>query len=94
MVEDPSTKTFSCKKCDSLDEWRGPLTVPAYECKKCEGLGKIYKRDQTSSILKPQQCVCDEREYITAGDTCIPNQFRDAYPDTFRAEYQSVESNG
>jgi hypothetical protein len=47
--------------------------VPIYECKPCEGEGKIYETN--SKPNEPYQCVCDRGEnFLEAGDICLRQQ--------------------
>lgn len=47
--------------------------MPIYECKPCQGEGKIYETNTKPD--EPYQCVCNRAEnFIAAGDICLKQQ--------------------
>ena len=91
MAEDP-TKGWVCKACE-IGSWKGPRTIPVYQCDPCVGDGKIY---DTNS--KPQwKCTCDKaNDFVVAGDSCILEttaaKITASYPEDDRVEYKDVET--
>jgi hypothetical protein len=72
LKQDFTSKRFSCETCPE-GQWRGPATVPIYECIPCQGEGKIY--DDNGPADQPYRCVCNKQaNYRAAGDICLLDQ--------------------
>lgn len=75
MIEDLAAGTQRCAVCDAefqnVNNFQGPKSIPIYECRKCEGEGKVYK--QPLEGFGAYECVCDTLTYTAAGDICIKN---------------------
>ena len=57
LKQDFNAKSFSCEACPA-GSFKGPLSIPIYECVPCQGEGKIY--DKNVGEGEAWKCVCDQ----------------------------------